>query len=536
MSDRKVFTDSVIELPDQPGVTPGGMKVNARGAPQGDETMPITFALAPAVDDQQLEDLVAQGRTLTPDELRTQHGVPKADVDKLVAWLTQQGWRIDQVSDDGTSVHASATVAQIEKSLAVHMVSVTKAGITWNAARNAPSLPQDVGARVHAIIGLQPFRHAIKHLRRLVPLDRGGAAERAAPAPAKPAANTAPPYGIATILEAYNASGLGLTGKGQTIAILIDTVPNDADVQAFWTRNGIAVNAGRVTPINVTGGTLPGTEGEETLDVEWSSGIASEANVRVYASGSLQFTDLDRALDRIIADVATTPSMRQLSISLGLGETFMQKGELRTQHAKYLRLAALGVNVFVSSGDAGSNPDNTGHGSDGPLQPEYGASDTAVIGVGGTSLKLGSQGQVTSETCWPDSGGGRSTYFKRPAWQQGRNLPTGTTRMVPDVGLVADPNTGALIIFNGRAEQIGGTSWSAPVWAGFCALINEARANAGKPPLAFLGPQLYPLGGTEAFRDIVAGSNGAYHARTGYDMVTGLGVPDVKVLVQMLTR
>jgi len=156
--------------------------------------------------------------------------------------------------------------------------------------------------------------------------------------------------------------------------------------------------------------------------------------------------------------------------------------------------------------------------------------------VGGTTLKLGGQGQVTSETCWPDSGGGRSTYFKRPTWQHGRNMPTGTTRMVPDVGLVADPNTGALIVFNGRAEQIGGTSWSAPVWAGFCALINEARAKAGKAPLAFLGPLLYPLGGTEAFRDITAGSNGAYHARAGYDMVTGLGVPDVKVLVEMLTR
>src|SRR6185295_15510551 len=90
MSDRKVFSDSVVELPDQPGVTPSGMKVNAREAVHEDEKMPVTFALTPAVDDQELETLVAQGRTLSPDELRTRHGAPKADVAKLVAWLRQQ--------------------------------------------------------------------------------------------------------------------------------------------------------------------------------------------------------------------------------------------------------------------------------------------------------------------------------------------------------------------------------------------------------------------------------------------------------------
>src|SRR6202008_4511576 len=115
----------------------------------------------------------------------------------------------------------------------------------------------------------------------------------------------------------------------------------------------------RVEKINVKGGPLPPPSGEETLDVEWSSGIAPDAKVRVYASGTLKFVDLDRALDRIIADLPSNPGMRQLSISLGLGEQFLggPNGEVRTQHAKFLRLAAAGVNVFVSSGDAGSRPD-----------------------------------------------------------------------------------------------------------------------------------------------------------------------------------
>lgn len=536
MSQRKVFSDSVVELPSQPGVTPSGMKVNARGLDNAAEKMPVTFSLSPPPDaDAALEALVAQGQSVSPQELQSKYAVAKANVAPLVAWLKQQGFEIDHVSDDSTSVYARATVAQIESSLAVDMVRVTKGGITYNAARNAPSLPGDIGASVNAIGGLQPFRHALKHFRRFTPIDQGDAKAKGEAKSAAVAGN-APPFLVPAILKAYNADGLGLTGQGQTIAILIDTVPSDTDLQAFWARNGIAANPARITKINVNGGSLPSAEGEETLDAEWASGIASKANIRIYASGSLQFTDLDRALDRIIADVATVPSMRQLSISLGLGESYMQKGELRTQHAKYLRLAALGVNVFVSSGDAGSNPDTTGHGSAGPLQPEYGASDSAVIGVGGTSLHLAATGSVKKETGWPDSGGGISTQFPRPAWQTGKTLPAGSTRLVPDVGLVADPNTGALIIFNGKDEQIGGTSWSAPVWAAFCALINEARVTKKKPPLAFLGPQLYPLAGTEAFRDIVSGSNGAYHAKAGYDLITGLGVPDVKVLVDLLTR
>jgi kumamolisin len=121
-------------------------------------------------------------------------------------------------------------------------------------------------------------------------------------------------------------------------------------------------------------------------------------------------------------------------------------------------------------------------------------------------------------------------------WQKGPGVPSGTNRLVPDVSLTADPTEGAFVFLNGQVQQFGGTSWSAPVWAGFCALINEARTNANKPPLPFLNPLIYPLIGTSCFRDIVAGSNGAFDAGAGYDMVTGVGVPNVKELIQALTR
>jgi kumamolisin len=193
------------------------------------------------------------------------------------------------------------------------------------------------------------------------------------------------------------------------------------------------------------------------------------------------------------------------------------------------------VNVFVSSGDAGSNPDSTGHSPTGPLQAEYEASDTAVIGVGGTSLMLNTaDGSVAEEDGWTGSGGGDSIFFDRQPWQQGAGVPDGTQRCVPDVGMVADPNTGAFLVLHGQPVGTGGTSWSAPVWAGICALINEARQNAGLSALPFLNPLIYPLLGTASFRDVTSGSNGQFMAGPGYDRVTGLGVPNVAELVAAL--
>jgi kumamolisin len=300
----------------------------------------------------------------------------------------------------------------------------------------------------------------------------------------------------------------------------------------------VGVTLEQIQKINVSGGQLPAVEGEETLDVSWASGIAPGATVRVYASGSLQFTALDVALDRILSDLPSQPGMRQLSISMGLGETFMVAGEVRTEHQKFLRLAAAGVNVFVSSGDAGSNPDSTGQESTGPLQAEYAASDTAVIGVGGTSLVLHASGSVAQETGWTGSGGGKSRFFKRQSWQKGAGMPSGSQRLVPDVSATADPAEGVFLILNGEPfpQELGGTSWSAPVWAGFCALINEARAKANKPPLPFLNPLIYPLLGSASFRDIVEGNNGAFDDGPGYDMVTGVGVPNIKQLIAALTH
>ena len=534
MAKRKVFKDSVIPLPKEVGVVHEGLMLNKALPEHKEEQLTLLFSLEiPKQATKQMEKAVERGEVIPPDQLQGFATNPKR-LQRLRDWLTKEGFQITHVSPDGTSVYAHARVDQIEKSLGVNMIRVTKDGFTYTATRDAPSLPADVGTGVHAIIGLQPFRQAHKNSRKCVP-HHVSRASAGAPSSGTNVQKT-PPYLISDILKAYNADGLSLTGKGQTIAILIDTHPEPNDLKAFWTANGLSTSIGQITMINVSGNPLPPPEGEESLDAEWASGIASGANVRIYASGSLRFVDLDRALDQIIADLPTQPGMRQLSVSLGLGERFMggPQGEVAVQHQKFLRLAAAGVNVFVSSGDAGSNPDESGHNPTGPLQAEYESSDPSVIGVGGTTLQIAANGTVASETGWTFGGGGRSIFFARPVWQKGAGV-SGVKRLVPDVSLTADPNFGALLILHGKRMQIGGTSWSAPVWAGFCALLNEARLKAKKPALPFLNPLLYPLMGTAAFRDITSGSNGGFKAKKGYDMVAGIGVPNIKALVAALT-
>jgi kumamolisin len=325
MPGRKVFADSVVELPPEDGLAPNGLLLHGIGPRHDDEPMDVMFSLElPTNVSAELEDRVARGEVVPAKELAGMTA-PQEVQEWLVAWLTSHGFTVDHISADGTSVYATSTVSNISEQLQVEMARVTRDGITYNAARTAPSLPEEVGDGVRAIIGLQPFRQANKQSRRV-------------PGVAAAVEDNQPPYVVSDVLAAYGADSVGVTGAGQTIAILIDTAPSTADLKKFWARNGLAINPSQVTRINVAGGQLPPIEGEETLDVEWSSGTAPGARIRLYAAGSLRFTALDRALDRIIADLPTHPGMRQLSISLGLGEAFMggANGEVAVQHQKFL--------------------------------------------------------------------------------------------------------------------------------------------------------------------------------------------------------
>jgi len=435
-------------------------------------------------------------------------------------WLKKQGFAVTQADPHRVGVFARGTLSQVQKHLSVEMARVTMNGREYFSARTAPSLPKQIASGVLGVNGLQPHLQAHHQPGRMS------------------TTGLTPPFLVKQILGAYNANALGVTGNGQTIGILIDTQASATDLTHFWTNNSI-VRTGVVETVNVNSASLPATSGEETMDEEWSGGVAPGAKIRVYATGALDFGSLDVALQRIIGDVSgatpAQPNLHQLSISLGLDERDVGTAQMRTDSQYFALLANAGVSVFVSSGDGGSNPTSSGNSGGRTAQVEYFASDPSVTGVGGTSLTLNSTtGAAATETAWADSGGGASSYFSRPSWQTGATVPYGTHRLVPDVSLDANPNTGAYVFFNGSAQQFGGTSLGAPVWAGFCALLNEARAKTGLGPVGLLNAKVYPLVGTSNLRDITSGNNG-YAAAVGYDQVTGVGVPSMSALLQTLS-
>jgi kumamolisin len=525
VATRTTFTDSIKE----PAKVMANMASVAKNVPSvvrseltdAETQATIDFSIALKMRDfAELQHRVGTGEIISLDEMNAKYFPTSAEVTSVRQWLAAQGFEVQPSVTYELSVFARGTVAQLQRAFAVTFGRVQFAGEEHTSALTAPSLPTDIANPVLSINGLQPHLHPFVHSIRK-------------PAVAGKLISNRAPYLVPEIAKAYDAS-IG-DGTGQKIAIVIDTFPNDSDLTSFWTDNSIPQSLNNIEKVQVVAGTLPAPSGEETLDVSWTSGIASAAKIRVYATRSLAFARIDQAYQQIINDLPSQPALHQVSMSFGIGETFEALGQMQTDSQYFSAIAGDGVTVFVSSGDGGSNPGTDGgYSPSNPVQVESPANDPSVTAVGGTSLFLNqSTGVPSSETVWFEGGGGQSTIFSRPYWQQSTGIP-GSGRLVPDVALAADPNTGAFLILNGAIWQVGGTSWSAPTWAGFCARINQIRAGNGASSVRLLSTRIYPYVGP-AFRDITFGSNGAYNAGIQFDLCTGFGTPDVNNLGKLLS-
>jgi kumamolisin len=208
-------------------------------------------------------------------------------------------------------------------------------------------------------------------------------------------------------------------------------------------------------------------------------------------------------------------------------------------------MAAQGQNFFAASGD-NSTWKSRGSASAWP------ADDAHVVSVGGTDLVTASAGGPwKSETAWADSGGGISPdKITIPAWQQlsgvitRGNKGSTTLRNGPDVSANANftfytcaDQTTCL------ANEYGGTSFAAPMWAAYIALVNQQLANNAQPAIGFINPTIYAQnvsGGALSaayaadFHDITSGTSGSYSATTGFDLVTGWGSPNGTALINAL--
>jgi hypothetical protein len=530
--DRVLFPNSIKGVPDvQAGERPGRAVIVRRDLQSDELSADMDFEVALRMRNfPELQARIARGEVISQSEMAARYWPVAADHDRVLAWFNSQGLAVVRTDPDRLAVFGRASVAQVQQSFQTTFARVAYRGAEFTSAVTAPSLPADVAPSVAGIHGLQP------HIR-LHPVFR-----------MKPRASGSitPPYLPSQIATAYGASGFGLNGSGQTIAIIENAYPSSSDLSKFWTAAStqfIPV----VETVNIDGGPAsPADSGslqETTLDVEWSGGLAPGATIRVYGSSVSDGAGFDKTYQQVYADAAVIPGMNQFSISFGTNEDELDQDYLLIESQYFANLASAGIAVLVASGDGGSNPDpNTGeYDPADPVTAGYATSDPDVTGVGGTTLMLSSNGTISSETAWSVTGngsngtsGGPSAYFARPAWQTGTGVPAGSFRLTPDVAGPADPSYGAMIIFSGREASIGGTSWATPTWAAFCAMINQSRASSGHAPIGFLNPKIYPLLGTSAFHDITVGNNGAYSATVGYDLCTGIGTPNVASLVQSL--
>jgi len=300
------------------------------------------------------------------------------------------------------------------------------------------------------------------------------------------------------------------TGGSKAIA-LVDAYHYPSaktDLTKFSTQFGLP--APNLTVVYASGFQPPtdpyGWEIEEALDIQWAHAMAPNAKLYLVEANSNSFADLNLAVDKASALVAAAGG-GEVSMSYGGGE-FSTEASFDTHYAK------AGVVYFASSGDS--------PGTETPCV------SSKVVCVGGTTLRRNpSTKAFIQETAWEDTGGGISAYIARPTYQNAISSIVGTKRGVPDVSLVADPNTGGWIYYTASDGSgagwwiVGGTSWSSPAFAG---IVNSAGHFYTSSATELTN--IYAGLGSANYNDIIAGWCGPYagwNAVKGWDPCTGIG-------------
>jgi subtilase family serine protease len=358
--------------------------------------------------------------------------------------------------------------------------------------------------------------------------------------------------------------------------------------------------------------------GEATLDIEWAYSIAPLAHLVLMAvppAETLGVQGFPNLFKAISGEIGATPPGTMFSMSFGITEqTF--GGAAAVQAAGFDQTFQAGLarhdNFFVSAGDFGSLGFSKLRKESGTYPfpiVQWPASSPFVVSVGGTQLQSGwtwnpssndaftatgdfnpaywaSTPGGNSQAVWNESwaqiatGGGASVIYPRPSWQQGVDPGYGDHRLVPDTAWNAAVNGGVDVFITAYPEFncgnttgcwsfFGGTSAAAPQTAALTALVNAARAAAGKQPIGYLAPLLYQGVGAADYTDIVPQHYGSapktfagaevgvsgpvfrsvgdlqdnqlwqvpvagYPTTSGYDATTGWGTPKAPAFVAAL--
>jgi kumamolisin len=453
------------------------------------------------------------------------YGADLADVSKIKSFASKNKLTVVSVNPEQRNVVLSGSVAALGAAFGVKLHDYEHSLGNYRGRIGPLYLPAELIPLVVGVFGLDNRCMARPHIA----FPKRSKSKKAPKTTSFTALQLAQLYNFPT----------GLDGTGQCIGILeFGGGYNTSDLTTYFKQLGIT--APTVTSISVDGVTnSPGADsdadGEVALDIQVAGAISPAAKIVVYFAPFTEQGWVD-ALTTAIHDTVNKPSV--LSISWGYAEGEAVQGFEWTQQAvqavnEVLQAgAAMGVTVCVASGDSGSS-DGV---DDGQAHVDFPASSPYVLSCGGSSLTVVNNA-ITSEVAWPDGGGGISALNPLPTWQTGIVPPSVNTgnptgRGLPDVCADADPDSGYIIYYDGESSVVGGTSAVATFWAGLLGRLNQKLGT----PVGYFNPLLYStLGKSNAFNDIVKGSNGSYSAGVGWDACTGWGSPNGANLLQGFT-
>jgi len=462
---------------------------------------------------------------LTPQQFTARFGPTVEQYDEVLRFAAENGLTVTGGSRDGMDVQVKGTVGAIETALHVSMVNYrhpVEDRIFYSADREpTPNL----SFNLWHVSGLDNY--SLPHPLYVKKSDFAAAHGMAEEEVVKHATTGSGPSASflgSDMRAAYYGSG-SLNGAGQHLGLFEFLGTNLADVNTYYS-NVHQTNSVPINLISVDGSSTSCTypacdDTEQTLDITQALGMAPGlATLDVYISTTS---------DTAIISAMTTHNPLPTTIGCSWGWSPVDPSTL---DPFFQKMAAQGQNFFAASGDS-STWTKTGNSAPWP------ADDPNIVSVGGTDLTTSSAGGPwASETAWVDSGGGVTTNgFAIPSWQQlpgvinSSNRGSTTLRNGPDVS--ANANFTFYVCADRlacTANNYGGTSFAAPMWAGYIALVNQQLVANSQPTIGFLNPTIYQqnVGSQYAadFHDITSGTSGSFSAVTGYDLVTGWGSPN----------
>jgi len=330
---------------------------------------------------------------------------------------------------------------------------------------------------------------------------------------------------IGSDIRAAYYGGTALTGAGQSVGLLEYAGYEIADVQNYFTQVNQPLDV-PIVGVSLNGANLrckgKCDDAEQALDIEEAISMAPGLSQLVFYVGHNDVS--------ILNQMAVDNTSKQLSSSWGW------KADAATLDPIFEEFAAQGQTFVDATGDDGYHL---------LRDAVWPGDDQYVTGVGGTDLTTtGPGGAWLREAGWRFSGGGPSPDdIAIPSYQvpfiTRHNNGSKKLRNVPDIA--GDANEDNYSCYDGGCYTgNGGTSYAAPLWAGFIALVNQQAATSGKHPVGFLNPIVYTIGDKwsydQVFHDEKHGDNGRYIAGRGFDLVTGFGSPVGQPLIDALVR